>query len=289
MDIFARLKKGNMMKKILYAVFTLLIISACSSDPDVIKTESGLSYFDDKVGEGREVKDGDLVVIHFAAWNAGDSTNLYGDWQNDSTKQSLRIASSFESGQSLKYVVGSQQFVKGSDEGFIGMKAGGKRTIIIPSELAYGEQGMGPIPPNSTIKLFVEVLEVKDAVVAKMWEVDPKLFKETKSGLKYAVIEEGNGPEADSGKIVSVHYSGFLTDGRKFDSSVERDEPLTLMLGMRQVIPGWEEGIALLRQGSKAQLIIPPQLGYGERDLGVIPPNSTLIFDVEIVEVKEHQ
>ncbi|MCJ7554357.1 MAG: FKBP-type peptidyl-prolyl cis-trans isomerase [Ignavibacteriaceae bacterium] len=277
------------MKKILSVVLILLFVSACSSDSDVIKTDSGLSYVDDKIGEGREVKDGDLVVIHFVAWTLSDSTNIYIDWQNDSTKNSFRIASSYETNQTLKYVVGSKQFVKGSDEGFIGMKSGGKRTIVIPSELAYGDQGMGPIPPKASLKLFVEVLEVKDAIVAKMWDVDPKLFKETKSGLKYAIIEEGNGPEADSGKIVSVHYSGFLNDGRKFDSSVERDEPLTIMLGMRQVIPGWEEGIDLLRQGSKAQFVIPPQIGYGDRDLGVIPPNSTLIFDVEIVEVKSHQ
>ncbi len=277
------------MKKILSVVLILLFVSACSSDPDVIKTDSGLSYVDDIVGEGREVKDGDLVVIHFVAWTLGDSANIYGDWQNDSTKNSFRIASSYETNQTLKYVVGSKQFVKGSDEGFIGMKSGGKRTIIIPSELAYGDQGMGPIPPKASLKLFVEVLEVKDPIVAKMWDVDPKLFKETKSGLKYAIIEEGTGPEADSGKIVAVHYSGFLTDGRKFDSSVERDEPLTIMLGRRQVIPGWEEGIDLLRQGSKAQFVIPPQIGYGDRDLGIIPPNSTLIFDVEIVEVKSHQ
>lgn len=277
------------MKKIFVVVLAIILFSACSDEPDVVKTESGLSFIDDKVGEGREVKDGDLVVIHFAAWRIGDSTDIYSDWQNDSTKNSFKIASSYETNQTLKYIVGSEQFVKGSDEGFIGIKAGGKRTIVIPSNLAYGEQGFGPIPPNSSIKLIIEVLEVKDPVVAKMQEVDPDLFKETKSGLKYAILEEGTGEEADSGKIVTVHYSGFLEDGKVFDSSVERDEPLTLMLGVGQVIPGWEEGIALLRQGSKAQLIIPPALAYGDRDLGVIPSNSTLIFDVEVIEVKTHQ
>lgn len=277
------------MKNTLAVIVVLLLLFACSNEPDVIKTESGLSYLDEKVGEGREVKDGDLVVIHFAAWRIGDSSSIYSDWQNDSTKNSFKIASSYETSQTLKYIVGSEQFVKGSDEGFIGMKTGGKRTIIIPSSLAYGEQGFGPIPPNSSLKLLVEVLEVKDPVVAKMRQVDSTLFKQTSSGLKYAIIEEGNGPEADSGKIVTVHYSGFLQDGKVFDSSIERDEPLTLMLGVGQVIPGWEEGIDLLKQGSKAQLIIPPQLAYGDRDLGVIPPNSTLIFDVEVVEVKTHQ
>ena len=277
------------MKKIILAAVLLLLIAGCSNEPDVIKNESGLSYVDEKTGEGREVKDGDLVVIHFAAWKLNDSLDTFEDWQNDSTKNSFRIASSYESNQTMKYIVGSEQFVKGSDEGFIGMKSGGKRTIIIPSELAYGQEGFGPIPPNTSIKLLVEVLEVKEPIVAEMWDVDSTLYKETESGLKYAIIKEGDGPSVVKGNIVSVHYSGFLSDGTLFDSSVERDEPFSLLAGMGQVIPGWDEGLALLKQGSKARLIIPPALGYGDRDLGVIPPNSTLIFDIEMIEVKDHQ
>lgn len=275
------------MKKILFILVVLLTISACGQN-DVVNTESGLSYVENKVGEGREVKNGDLVSMHFIIWQVGDSVNLHGDWQNDTTKNIYKVGSSYEGDQQMKYVVGSNQFVKGSDEGFIGMKAGGKRTMLIPAGLAYGDQGFGPIPPNTAIKILVEVFEVKDPIVAKMWDVDSTLFKETESGLKYAIIEEGNGPLIEKGKLVSVHYSGFLLDGTKFDSSVERDEPLMLMAGMGQVIPGWDEGLQLLKPGSKARFIIPPQLGYGERDLGIIPANSTLIFDVEIVEVKDH-
>lgn len=277
------------MKKILIAVLGLIIITSCGNKQDVVKTESGLSYVENKVGEGREVKDGDLVLMHFVIWRVGDSTDIYSDWQNDSTKNEFKVGSSYEGDQQMKYVVGSEQFVKGSDEGIIGMKAGGKRTMIIPAALAYGDQGFGPIPPNASIKIMMEVFEVKDPIVAKMWDVDSTLFKQTTSGLKYALIEQGSGPDVEKGKIALVHYSGFLSDGTKFDSSVERDEPLMLMVGMGQVIPGWDEGLQLLKQGSKARFIIPPQLAYGERDLGVIPPNSTLIFDVEVVEVKEHQ
>jgi peptidylprolyl isomerase len=277
------------MKKILIAVLGLIIITSCGNKQDVVKTESGLTYVDNKAGEGREVKDGDLVNIHFIIWRLGDSTDIYGDWQNDTTKNEFKVGSSYEGDQQMKYVVGSDQFVKGSDEGFIGMKAGGKRTMVIPASNAYGDEGFGPIPPNSSIKIMLEVFEVKDPIVAKMWDVDSTLFKQTESGLKYAIIEEGSGPDVQQGKVTSVHYSGFLSDGTKFDSSVERDEPLILMVGMGQVIPGWDEGLQLLKQGSKARFIIPPQLAYGERDLGVIPPNSTLIFDVEVVEVKDHQ
>jgi peptidylprolyl isomerase len=277
------------MKRILIAVLGLIIITSCGNKQDVVKTESGLTYVDNKVGEGREVKDGDLVNIHFIIWRLGDSSDIYSDWQNDTTKNEFKVGSSYEGDQQMKYVVGSDQFVKGSDEGFIGMKAGGKRTIVIPASNAYGAEGFGPIPPNSSIKIMLEVFEVKDPIVAKMWDVDSTLFKQTESGLKYAIIEEGSGPDVQQGKVTSVHYSGFLSDGTKFDSSVERDEPLILMVGMGQVIPGWDEGLQLLKQGSKARFIIPPQLAYGERDLGVIPPNSTLIFDVEVVEVKDHQ
>jgi peptidylprolyl isomerase len=277
------------MKKILIAVLGLIIITSCGNKQDVVKTESGLTYVDNKVGEGREVKDGDLVNIHFIIWRLGDSTDMYSDWQNDTTKNEFKVGSSYEGDQQMKYVVGSDQFVKGSDEGFIGMKAGGKRTMVIPASNAYGDEGFGPIPPNSSIKIMLEVFEVKDPIVAKMWDVDSTLFKQTESGLKYAIIEEGSGPDVQQGKVTSVHYSGFLSDGTKFDSSVEREEPLTLIVGMGQVIPGWDEGLQLLKQGSKARFIIPPQLAYGERDLGVIPPNSTLIFDVEVIEVKDHQ
>ncbi len=275
------------MKKILLILVVLITISACGQN-DVVNTKSGLSYVENKIGEGREVKNGDLVSMHFIIWQVGDSVNLHGDWQSDTTKNMYKVASSYEADQKMKYVVGSEQFVKGSDEGFIGMKTGGKRTMLIPASLAYGDQGFGPIPPNTAIKIFVEIFEVKDPVFAQMWDVDSTLFKETESGLKYAIIEEGNGPLIEKGKLVSVHYSGFLSDGTKFDSSVERDEPLMLMAGMGQVIPGWDEGLQLLKLGSKARFIIPPQLGYGERDLGIIPANSTLIFDVEVVEVKDH-
>lgn len=109
----------------------------------------------------------------------------------------------------------------------------------------------------------------------------------TQSGLEYIEIEAGTGAQAAAGKTVSVHYTGKFQDGKVFDSSVTRGEPLTFPLGKGNVIKGWDEGIALMKVGGKAQLVIPPQLAYGERGAsGVIPPNATLIFDVELVAVK---
>ncbi|MDA8244306.1 MAG: FKBP-type peptidyl-prolyl cis-trans isomerase [Elusimicrobia bacterium] len=108
-----------------------------------------------------------------------------------------------------------------------------------------------------------------------------------KSGLKYVDIEEGEGPAAVSGREVTVHYTGTFPNGKKFDSSVDRDEPFTFTLGAGHVIKGWDEGVAGMRIGGKRKLIIPPELGYGKRGAGgVIPPNAVLHFEVELLKVE---
>jgi FKBP-type peptidyl-prolyl cis-trans isomerase len=112
-------------------------------------------------------------------------------------------------------------------------------------------------------------------------------FEETKSGLRYQIIQKGNGKAAEAGKMVSVHYKGQLADGTVFDSSYKRNAPLDFQVGVGQVIPGWDEGICLLNVGDKARLVIPSDLGYGAAGAGgVIPPNATLVFDVELMDVK---
>ena len=109
----------------------------------------------------------------------------------------------------------------------------------------------------------------------------------TKSGLEYIEITTGTGTQAEAGKKVRVHYIGKFPGGKVFDSSIERGEPIEFVLGTGRVIKGWDEGIALMKVGGKARLVIPAHLGYGERGAGgVIPPNATLEFDVELVEVK---
>ncbi len=106
----------------------------------------------------------------------------------------------------------------------------------------------------------------------------------TPSGLQYYDLKPGTGPVAASGQMATVHYTGWLTDGRKFDSSKDRNDPFEFHLGMGQVIKGWDEGVQGMKVGGTRKLTIPPQLGYGARGAGgVIPPNATLVFEVELL------
>lgn len=108
----------------------------------------------------------------------------------------------------------------------------------------------------------------------------------TPSGLVIEDLVEGAGDTAAAGQTVSVHYTGWLTDGSKFDSSKDRDEPFEFALGARHVIAGWDEGVQGMKVGGTRKLTIPPQLGYGARGAGgVIPPNATLVFEVELLEI----
>jgi FKBP-type peptidyl-prolyl cis-trans isomerase FkpA len=108
----------------------------------------------------------------------------------------------------------------------------------------------------------------------------------TATGLIIEDLEEGDGAQAVAGQRVTVHYTGWLTDGKKFDSSKDRGDPFAFPLGARHVIAGWDEGVQGMKIGGRRKLTIPPQLGYGARGAGgVIPPNATLVFEVELLAV----
>lgn len=110
----------------------------------------------------------------------------------------------------------------------------------------------------------------------------------TNSGLQYVDLVAGSGAQPQFAQTVTVHYTGWLTDGKKFDSSVDRGQPFQFQIGVGMVIKGWDEGVMTMKVGGKRKLIIPPQIGYGARGAGggLIPPNATLVFEVELLGVK---
>jgi FKBP-type peptidyl-prolyl cis-trans isomerase len=116
--------------------------------------------------------------------------------------------------------------------------------------------------------------------------VDLKTMTTTPSGLAYKDVKVGDGAEVKAGQTASVHYTGWLPDGTKFDSSRDRNEPFAFSVGAGQVIKGWDEGVAGMHVGGRRQLVIPPELGYGAAGSDPIPPNATLVFDVELLGVK---
>jgi hypothetical protein len=134
--------------------------------------------------------------------------------------------------------------------------------------------------------LALGVIGCGDESFAPALGVDMDVMTETASGLMYQDLVVGTGDVAQAGDSVSVHYTGWLKDGTKFDSSLDRGEPFVFHLGQGDVIPGWDEGVAGMRVGGKRKLVIPPELGYGDRGAGgVIPGGATLVFDVELLEI----
>ncbi len=117
--------------------------------------------------------------------------------------------------------------------------------------------------------------------------IDTTALARTESGLRYVDIAKGQGEEASAGRTATVHYTGWLANGKKFDSSRDRNEPFSFTIGAQQVIAGWDEGVAGMRVGGRRKLVIPPELGYGAAGAPPdIPPNSILVFDVELMDVK---
>lgn len=158
--------------------------------------------------------------------------------------------------------------------------------LIVAQVVDQGKQSSAIASPISSTTM--EGSSESETLIALSLEdvAEKENVKTTESGLRYVDIEKGEGETPEKGQTVVVHYTGSLADGTKFDSSRDRDRPFSFKLGEGQVIKGWEEGISTMRVGGRRQLIIPPELGYGQKGAGgVIPPNATLIFDVELLKI----
>lgn len=260
--------------KILLTALIFIGLNACMAQPvdknGFTTLPSGLQYKITQKGSGATPKAGDKITAHYT-----------GKLTNDTV-----FDSSVKRGQPFQFKLGKGQVIKGWDEGFALLRKGEKATLIIPPGLGYGSTARGKIPADATLIFDVELIDFQEAVVPKPFDVKGKDTLKTESGLKYIMVKKNDaGAKTEAGKKVMVHYTGYLPDGKMFDSSVEREQPFPFMLGKGQVIKGWDEGIQLLKEGEKARLIIPFNLGYGEQGYPpIIPPSSTLIFDVEIIK-----
>lgn len=292
------------------------IPSAGPAAPPTIKTAAGtlsadgLQCIDFKVGSGATAQIGSVLTVQYTGWIESDGQKF-----DSSLDRKAQPTSVF---------LGQGQPFKGFDEGLIGMQAGGIRRLIIPGSLAFGNQGQPqsnpPIPPNATLIFDIIVQSVNACPVATANNVynstptpnpatpviGPVVASTPTSGplapppvtttpgvlvdgLKCVELNVGSGPAAQLGSVVSVQYTGWLLGGKKFDSSYDRGgQPLSVTVDQVQnLIKGFKEGLIGIKAGGTRRLIIPAALAYGAQGQPpVIPPNSTLIFDITAVSVK---
>lgn len=248
-------------------------------DPKKIKwtqNTPGVEVFDEKTGLGDEAKDGDELTVHYTGWLPGGT----------------RFATSKLQGKPVSVVLGAGQTIPGWEKGLVGMRRGGVRLMRIQPYMGYGAMTGPKIPPHSTLLFRVELLDHKGATPSDAFDlfpaVDSVAWTDGPRGLRYAVADSGSGEAAaKAGDEVAVHYTGWLADGTRFDTSRSRGEPFAFALGAGHVIPGWDLGVAGMKVGEKRLLRIPPQLGYGAQGAGSIPPNAELVFAVELVEIRQ--
>lgn len=241
-------------------------------DPKLQDIAPGVKYRDIKVGEGEPCTPGATVSVKYRGW--------------------LPDGTEFDSSKGMAVSMPLSEMVKGWQEGIPGMMPGGIRKLVIWPEKGYGSQQKGKVPPNSVMIFEVELVSAhpgpNDGPGRPMSDgsdgslKDPALKAIGQEGLKYRDLKVGDGPEVPPGATVTVHYTGWLANGNVFDSSRKPPgNPITFPLN--RVVRGWQEGIPGMKVGGIRKLVIPAELGYGEQGSGEIPPNATLIFEIELL------
>lgn len=252
-------------------------------------TSNGIYILDHVNTSGKQVDSGKVAVITF--------------------KGSLLNGTVFQkTSPEFPYIIGqTDNYPFKWDEVLLKMHKGDKAEFILPSNLALGERGaQGIIPPYSPLILEVSVKDImekedyqakrlakeKKNRTASKEKLDKYLrennidHKPTSSGLIYITKEKGTGDKPQQGETALVHYKGYFLDGEVFDSSYERGRPLEVKIGQGGLIQGWLEAIPMMREGEKAQIIVPWRLAYGKQGKGNIPPYANLVFDLELVKIK---
>lgn len=257
-----------------------LVAAEKPMDPDVFPKDvdklkwkdvaKGLKVYDEKVGTGKPALMGANLKTHYTGW----------------LQSGRKFSSSKDLGKPLSVVLGAGKMIKGWEQGLEGMREGGVRWLKVAPAMGYGAVAYTAIPANSTLIFRIELTEseVDSAVVANMDffpDTTALTFETGADGLRYAIVKTGEGEPAKSGSNVSVHYTGWMVNGVKFDSSRDRGQPFVFPLGEGRVIRGWDIGVAGMLPGEKRILVVPPGLGYGSRGAGPIPGGATLIFAVE--------
>jgi peptidylprolyl isomerase len=237
-----------------------------------VTTASGLKYADLVVGTGNEVVAGAGVSIEYTGW-APDGSVF------DSSKRRARPLW-------ITYGRGDAP-LPGWEEALAGMRGGGKRVAVFPPELAYGQAGRPPrIPGDATVTFEFEVKQVmlqREAPTAP--PPVPSDATVTAENVRYADLVTGTGRTLQTGDVVAVDYTGFLENGTKFDSSLDRPNPTRFTWGVGEMLAGFDKGLVGMKVGGRRVLVVPPELGFGVTGRrGFVPPNETLTFDVTLVE-----
>lgn len=231
---------------------------------------TGIQIIDEKPGAGEGAKPGTKIRIHSTGW----------------TLSGRKFSSTKDLGKPIESLLGAGKFVPGVEAALENMKPGAIRWMKLSPAMGYGAKAFSMIPPNSTLIFKIEMLEAeRDEELAESMDFFPDTsalqFEHGAEGLRFAVVREGDGEMARAGARARVHYTGWLLNGTKFDSSRDRGQPFEFPLGQGRVIRGWDLGVEGMRPGEKRILLIPPGLGYGSRGAGPIPGDASLIFAVE--------
>lgn len=287
---------------LLIASLAMIFLSSCGSKDGFKTTDTGLKYIMHTKIEGKKPVNGDILTLNMIYKTETDSI----------------LFNTFTKEKPVKTPLTEPTFKGSLEEGFAMMSAGDSATFIIPADSLFEKTFGGKTPPfvrSGSMLTFIVKMESFKSAAEMEAEENAKLeesknaegaklanyLKEqnitaspTASGLYYSETLAGKGPNPDTSKTVSVHYTGKFLDGKVFDSSVNSGKPLEFKLGKKMVIAGWEEGISMMKKGGKATLVIPSSMGYGERGAQnpqtgeyIIPPYTPLMFEVELLDIKK--